>query len=82
MRTISKCAIIPWHCAHTLSSADILLHPILLPEKQNKNQLLLFTLVSTKCQTIKKKKKTFNINLEAAGFEPLFFRIADQHASH
>jgi len=57
MRTISKRAIIPWHCAHTLSNDDTLLPPILLSEKQNKNQLLIFTLVCTKCQTVKKKKK-------------------------
>ena len=53
MRTISKRAIFPWHCAHTLSSADILLPPILLPEKQNKNQLLIFTLVTAKKKNIK-----------------------------
>ena len=58
MRTISKRTIIPWHCAHTLSSADTLLPPILLPENQNKNQLLIFILVSTKFQTVKKKIKT------------------------
>ena len=58
MRTISKRAIFPWHCAHTLSSTDILLPPILLPEKQNKNQLLIFTLVITKSRTVKKKIKT------------------------
>jgi hypothetical protein len=57
MRTISKRATFPWHCAHTLSSADTLLPPILLPEKQNKNQLLIFTLVITKSQTVKKKLK-------------------------
>ena len=56
MRTISKRVIFPWHCAHVLSSADILLPPILLPEKQNKSRLLIFTLVITKCQTVKKIK--------------------------
>jgi len=55
MRIISKRTIIPWHRAHALSSADTLLPPILLPEKQIKIQLLIFTLVSTKCQTEKKK---------------------------
>jgi len=58
MRTISKRAIFPWHCAHTLSSVHLLLPHILLPEKQNKNQLLIFTSVTTKCQTVKKKIKT------------------------
>ena len=56
MCTILKRAIIPWHRAYILSSADTLLPPILLPENQNKIQLFIFTLVSTKCQTEKKNK--------------------------
>ena len=59
--TISKRAIFPWHCAHILSNTDILLPPILLPEKQNKNQMLIFTLVITKCRTVKKKKKKLKL---------------------
>ena len=70
MRTISKRAIFHRHCAHTLSSADIFLPPILLPEKQNKNRLLIFTLVNTKCQTKKKLKlqqtwKQLGLNLSS-----------------
>jgi hypothetical protein len=57
MRTISKRATFPWHCAHILSCADILLPPILLPEKQNRNQLLIFKLIITKSKAEKKKKK-------------------------
>ena len=75
MRTISKRATFPWHCAHILSCAGMLLPPILLPEKQNTNQLLAFKSVITKSQAAKKKMK-------AVGFEPQFFRIVDYCAIH
>jgi hypothetical protein len=51
-----KRAIIPWHRAHTLSNADTLLPPILLPENQSKIQLLTFILVRGKKK--KRVKKT------------------------
>ena len=69
-----KRAIIPWHRAHTLSNADTLLPPILLPENQSKIQLLTFILVRGK----KKKKELKQLGL----IEALFFRIADLQIQH
>ena len=70
MCTILKRAIIPWHRAYILSSADTLLPPILLPEKQSKIQLLIFTLVRKK-----KKLKQLGLNLCSLELQTRKFNI-------